>query len=1095
MMNLMKFLTNNFSVCASLRRDVLDLPFEPRCVLSYRSPLTIASEKISNDLKQNDNERKTDRRSNNKDEHEHFKTTVQAQAKNVNVCGIQMLSEDVRKAIFLDKKKENDDPQVLEKVKNHLLAHNLWNRFSDILPEVKLKLPKMEGPDIDSHFQRIALLQVSSYIHLLKNFVKTEPINLPHKWEFKPGWTKYNYDGSTKAVIYPEEDVYVFDVEVCVSEGKAPTLAVALSEASIYLWCSENLVNSQTNLSKNHYSLDDMIPIESQHGKIEKKERLIIGHNVGFDRARIREQYLLENTKTRFLDTMSLHVAVGGVTSYQRNVMMVASNGGEVKKGKDNSVLDWLLVSSRNGLSDVHELYCGNRLNKEARDLFVKGSMADIRENFQALATYCADDCLATLRVLKELLPLYLERFPHPVTFAGMLEMGTSILPVNSNWDRYLESAEASFLETETILSRGLAQQAEDAVKYMNDSQYKEDPWLWNLDWSTQELKVKKTKPRKKAIDKRVDTYGPFTFEYNNEVYESVGILSERYGDLMNAEEKLYKRVPFLPGYPQWFRDLCTKSETEEGFIYGPYDMSTSLQVVPKILKLTWCGYPLHYVKEFGWGYLIPGRPLENSKCISENGESFPLDAALKMFPPGQVPLGHGHDLRVEEMLAALKNVTAGRVEGETAKATWEELKATMSLPIFAPKEKKNLTVDKPDYHEGIGPYDVGIPGCWFFKLPHKDSGDRNVGNPLAKDYVSYIENGLLKSQVSGLAQKLLKTSKAVNFWKMYRDRILNQLVVFMDKTNLPRFVQKADTFDGGQQYGAILPMTVVAGTLTRRAVESTWMTASNAYKDRIGSEMKSMVQAPPGYHFVGADVDSQELWISSVIGDAHFAGEHGATAFGWMTLQGKKSDGTDMHSRTAAMTSTTRDQAKVLNYGRIYGAGENFAKSLLKQFNSKLSDEEALEKAKHIYTETKGTRILILNENGKLLLTAAGMDPAIPVTWEDLRKVKADVRKRINEGSLPIENIDLLSCKIKDMVEKRAWHGGTESHMFNKLEEIVGEPEPKTPVLGCRITRALDPCNVGESVRLELCWASNTLVLSCFFSLAPRFQLNSRKC
>jgi hypothetical protein len=36
----------------------------------------------------------------------------------------------------------------------------------------------------------------------------------------------------------------------------------------------------------------------------------------------------------------------------------------------------------------------------------------------------------------------------------------------------------------------------------------------------------------------------------------------------------------------------------------------------------------------------------------------------------------------------------------------------------------------------------------------------------------------------------------------------------------------------------------------------------------------------------VGADVDSQELWIASVIGDAHFAGQHGCTALGWMTLQ-----------------------------------------------------------------------------------------------------------------------------------------------------------------------------------------------------------------
>lgn len=72
------------------------------------------------------------------------------------------------------------------------------------------------------------------------------------------------------------------------------------------------------------------------------------------------------------------------------------------------------------------------------------------------------------------------------------------------------------------------------------------------------------------------------------------------------------------------------------------------------------------------------------------------------------------------------------------------------------------------------------------------------------------------------------------------------------------------------------------------------------------------MIQCPQGYHFVGADVDSQELWIASLLGDAHFQGIHGCTALSWMTLQGKKSDGTDLHSKTAQLVGISRDQAKV---------------------------------------------------------------------------------------------------------------------------------------------------------------------------------------
>ena len=46
-----------------------------------------------------------------------------------------------------------------------------------------------------------------------------------------------------------------------------------------------------------------------------------------------------------------------------------------------------------------------------------------------------------------------------------------------------------------------------------------------------------------------------------------------------------------------------------------------------------------------------------------------------------------------------------------------------------------------------------------------------------------------------------------------------------------------------------------------------------------------------------------------------HFCLFKGSTAFGWMTLQGKKSDGTDLHSKTAETIGITREHAKVFNF------------------------------------------------------------------------------------------------------------------------------------------------------------------------------------
>ncbi|XP_023224384.1 DNA polymerase subunit gamma-1-like [Centruroides sculpturatus] len=95
-------------------------------------------------------------------------------------------------------------------------------------------------------------------------------------------------------------------------------------------------------------------------------------------------------------------------------------------------------------------------------------------------------------------------------------------------------------------------------------------------------------------------------------------------------------------------------------------------------------------------------------------------------------------------------------------------------------------------------------------------------------------------------------------------------------------------------------------------------------------------------------------------------------------------------------------------------------------QFNHHLTPEDAKQKAKKMYTETKG------------------------------------IRKLVNEFEDDNDEQDtILTNKFK----KRKWIGGSESHMFNKLEEIAQSSEPRTPVLGCRISKALEPETVDKNV------------------------------
>lgn len=56
-----------------------------------------------------------------------------------------------------------------------------------------------------------------------------------------------------------------------------------------------------------------------------------------------------------------------------------------------------------------------------------------------------------------------------------------------------------------------------------------------------------------------------------------------------------------------WYRKLCPRLE-EAGWVPGPSLISLQMRVTPKLMRLAWDGFPLHYSEKHGWGYLVPGR-------------------------------------------------------------------------------------------------------------------------------------------------------------------------------------------------------------------------------------------------------------------------------------------------------------------------------------------------------------------------------------------------------------------------------------------------------------------------------------------------------
>ncbi|XP_006867231.1 PREDICTED: DNA polymerase subunit gamma-1 [Chrysochloris asiatica] len=1059
-----------------------------------------------------------------------------------NPLHIQMLSRGLHEQIFGRGVEVAGEAAVRRSVE-HLQRHGLWGQPATPLPDVELCLPPLYGGDLDQHFRLLAQKQSLPYLEAANSLLQAQPPPQPRSWAWAEGWTRYGPEGEAVPVAIPEERALVFDVEVCLAEGTCPTLAVAISPSAWYSWCSRRLVEERYSWTS-RLSPADLIPLESPASasstpQRDWQEHLVVGHNVCFDRAHIREQYLIQGSRMRFLDTMSMHMAISGLSGFQRSLWMAAKQGkhkarhltqrGQKSQNKARgpaiSSWDWLDISSINNLADVHHLYVGGPpLEKEPRELFVKGSMKDVRENFQDLMQYCARDVWATREVFQRQLPLFLERCPHPVTLAGMLEMGVSYLPVNQNWERYLAEAHNTYEELQREMKKSLMDLANDACQLLRGERYKEDPWLWDLEWDLQEFKQKKSKKVKTkepaaaskwptagagapGDPKDQEDPGPPSEE---EEFERDAAARACLQQLKANTEFLPKRSQHLPGHPGWYRKLCPRLDDPE-WTPGPSLLSLQMRLTPKLMALTWDGFPLHYSELHGWGYLVPGRRDNLTQgpvgtAPGSVGVACPYRAIQSLYRKHCLKQGklqpEPQEAGLAEEFLLTDNSTMWQTVEELGCLDLEAEAKMESFQVAVPGQPPVLTapgdpnISQPAYHHGNGPCnDVNVPGCWFFKLPHKDGNNCNVGSPFAKDFLPKMEDGTLQAGPGGASgPRALEINKMISFWRNAHKRISSQMVVWLPRSALPRAVTRHPDFDEEGHLGAILPQVVTAGTITRRAVEPTWLTASNARPDRVGSELKAMVQAPPGYVLVGADVDSQELWIAAVLGDAHFAGMHGCTAFGWMTLQGRKSRGTDLHSKTATTVGINREHAKIFNYGRIYGAGQPFAERLLMQFNHRLTQQEAAEKAQQMYAITKGLRRYRLSDEGEWLVRE--LDISVDrtedgwVSLQELRKIQREASRKSRR-------------KKWEVVAERAWIGGTESEMFNKLESIATSDTPCTPVLGCRISRALEPSAVqGEFMTSRVNWVVQSsavdylhLMLVAMKWLFEEFGIDGRFC
>ena len=221
--------------------------------------------------------------------------SVPAEAR-YNQIGIQQISSHVHPQLFPVAGTRAPD-HLVELSKDHLRRHDLLGKNTDKMPPVGLDLPQLQGATLDEHFYKLGMDSAEPYLTLAKRYAFANPPPKPRKWIARSGWTKYNQDGSSEPVDAPDEEVLTFDTEVLWHESAFPVMACAVSDTTWYAWLSPWLLG-ESPLDRHLIPLGD-----------PKKPRIVIGHNIGYDRARIAEEYDLVQSSNNFIDTMSLHVA------------------------------------------------------------------------------------------------------------------------------------------------------------------------------------------------------------------------------------------------------------------------------------------------------------------------------------------------------------------------------------------------------------------------------------------------------------------------------------------------------------------------------------------------------------------------------------------------------------------------------------------------------------------------------------------------------------------------------------------------------------------------------------------------------------------
>ena len=264
-----------------------------------------------------------------------------------------------------------------------------------------------------------AIKRYSRELEILNSLPKVIVRNIPTVGISNPGWHVWENGTWSKILLPPSGSVYSLDIETYqVSETKWMPFCCTAYDLITHVWYQ---------WYHNPEQPEELYPFSDGN--------IICGHNVGYDRGYMSNEYKL-SSKNYFFDTLSAWQTVRGITNQQKFAFhsdFKPSWASETEKGAS--------------LADVYRFYFGESIDKSVREKGMIHGYPWMFRNAQDVLRYNVEDIVHTTDVVTRVSEEWLDTLPSEISRIAFLLKSQYIVPMSPTAREWYEETEEYYQE------------------------------------------------------------------------------------------------------------------------------------------------------------------------------------------------------------------------------------------------------------------------------------------------------------------------------------------------------------------------------------------------------------------------------------------------------------------------------------------------------------------------------------------------------------------------------------------------------------------------------------------------------------------------